>query len=436
MSSKNVLIVDDEPKVAFFLGKGLERSGHDYDISLAQSGEEALEILKKSRVDLLVTDLRMPGINGLELIRWVKASSPDTRTILITAYGNDEVEAEARRLEAYRYITKPFDIGDFTETVKRALGDVAVSRPGLTVLSDKTFDSIIQQLESLRRDVGARCIFLADTQGQSLAKVGYSEGLAKSTLLALLAGGFATTGELARQFGNGEAANLNFHQGSRYEIYSSNVGDNLFISLVFEKTEQKSRIGLVWLFVRRTVEELLNTLSTAADEAPSGGVGADFGSGVRSELDTLFEGEDSGPREAHVDSAEDDTKSRDEEAQPAEEATRSARSLAESGIDREHPVSADSVGSASSRSRGENRGASGPAKGAPRTSDLEASQSSLSKTGSSRPSDVRRSGEGAGSGSGGERGSSKPQTAKKGKAELYSLEEAIKLGLLPEDFEA
>jgi hypothetical protein len=49
---------------------------------------------------------------------------------------------------------------------------------------------------------------------------------------------------------------------------------------------------------------------------------------------------------------------------------------------------------------------------------------------------VRRSGEGAGSGSGGERGSSKPQTAKKGKAELYSLEEAIKLGLLPEDFEA
>ena len=435
MSSKNVLIVDDEPKVAFFLGKGLERSGHDYDISLAQSGEEALEILKKSKVDLLVTDLRMPGINGLELIRWVTASSPDTRTILITAYGNDEVEAEARRLEAYRYITKPFDIGDFTETVKRALGDVAVSRPGLTVLSDKTFDSIIQQLESLRRDVGARCIFLADTQGQSLAKVGYSEGLAKSTLLALLAGGFATTGELARQFGNGEAANLNFHQGSRYEIYSSNVGDNLFISLIFEKSEQKSRIGLVWLFVRRAVEGLLNTLSTAADEAPSGAVGADFGSGVMSELDTLFGEEDSDPQERRVDSPEDAPKSRDEEA-PVEEATRSARSPAESGTDKEHPVSADSAGSKSSRSRGENRGASGPAEAAPRTSDLETSESSPSKTGSSRPSGVRRTGEGAGSGPGGERGSSEHQPAKKGKAELYSLEEAIKLGLLPEDFEA
>ena len=105
--SKHILIMDDEPKVAFFLRSALERSEGDFQVSTARSGEEALEVLDGSEVYLLVTDLRMPGLSGLELIRWVREASPQTRTILITAYSDNEVEAEARRLEAYRYITKP-----------------------------------------------------------------------------------------------------------------------------------------------------------------------------------------------------------------------------------------------------------------------------------------------------------------------------------------
>ena len=130
MTSKHILVVDDEPRVAFFLSKALEHADQDYDVSIAHSGEEALEIISRSSIDLLVTDLRMPGISGLELMRWVKNSSPKTRTILITAYGNDEVETEAHRLEAYRYITKPFSLDAFTQVAQEALRDMA------TILSD------------------------------------------------------------------------------------------------------------------------------------------------------------------------------------------------------------------------------------------------------------------------------------------------------------
>ncbi len=295
MRTKHILIVDDEPKVAFFLSKALERSGQNYRVETTQSGEEALEVLSRTSVDLLVTDLRMPGISGLDLIRRVRASSPQTRTILITAYGSDEVETEARRLEAYRYITKPFDIGDFTEAVQGALGDVAISQPGLTVLSDKTFDAITQQLDNLRQDIGARCILLADMQGQCLATVGYTEDLKSATLLALLAGGFATSGELAHQFGDEEAVNLNFYQGTRHEIYSANVGENLFVALVYDRETQASRIGIVWLYTQRMIERLLPILSTARDEPAGEAMDAGFGSAVMTELDTLFSEEPTAP---------------------------------------------------------------------------------------------------------------------------------------------
>jgi DNA-binding response OmpR family regulator len=288
MTARHILIVDDEPNVATSLGKVLEHSDQGYRVSIVHSGEEALELLDHSPVDLLITDLRMPGITGLDLIRWVKASSPQTRTILITAYGNDEAEVEARRLEVYRYVTKPFDVGDFVQTVQEALQGIAASQLGLTILSDESFEAIVRQLDDLRRDVGARCIFLADMQGQRLAEAGNTEGLDAATLLSLLAGGFATSGELARQFGSGQAINLNFHEGSRHEIYSANVGESLFLIMIYDRQIQASRIGIVWFYTQQAIESLLSVISTAEASAPERSLDLDFGDSLKAEMDMLF----------------------------------------------------------------------------------------------------------------------------------------------------
>lgn len=290
MTGNHILIVDDEPRVAFFLSKSLEHTKQNYNVSIAHSGEEALEILNRSSIDLLVTDLRMPGIDGLELMRWVRASSPHTRTILITAYGNDKVEAEARRLEIYRYITKPFNMDDFTKAVQEALRDVAVSQPGLVVLSDKSFEVIAQHLEDLSRDVGAQCIFLADMLGQRLVEVGVTKGFDSTTVLSLLAGGFATTSELARYLGSEKAINLNFYEGARYEIYSANVGNNLFLAMLYDRKGKASRVGLVWLYTRRAIKRLLAILSTADAVAPAQPLDAEFSASLMTELDSLFPG--------------------------------------------------------------------------------------------------------------------------------------------------
>lgn len=289
MGNKHILIVDDEPRVAYLLSRALERTNKGYHVTIAHSGEEALEVLERSPVDLLVTDLRMPGISGLDLIRWVRASSPRTRTILITAYGDDEVEAEAHRLEAYRYITKPFDMADFTRAVQEALREVALAQPGWVVLSDECFEAIATQLESLRQETGAQCVFLADMQGQRLVEVGDSEGLDTAALLALQAGGIAASAELARQLGDDSAFNLNFHEGSRYDLYAASVGESLFLSLVCDRQIQPSRIGLVWLYTRRAIERLRALLSSAQAPPPSLPIGEEFGASLAAELDALLQ---------------------------------------------------------------------------------------------------------------------------------------------------
>jgi len=196
MVSKHILIVDDEPKVGFFLGRSLKLTNKECEVSTARSGEEALEILKEAPVDLLITDLRMPGISGLELIRWAQATRPETQTILITAYGSDKVKAEAQRLKVYHYITKPFNVREFTAVVKKALQKMAVTKPGFAIFSGQAFEEITEQLEQLRNDIDARCIFLADAQGQRLTEVGLTEGIDSSLPPVLPTSSRATASEL------------------------------------------------------------------------------------------------------------------------------------------------------------------------------------------------------------------------------------------------
>ncbi len=118
---KRILIVDDEAIVAFFLMEGLKGLGDDYEVRTTESAELALEQLSRTPFDLAVIDYRLPGLSGLDLIEQLKDVSPETQTIVITAYSSPELEDEAHRLQAYRYLEKPFHIQELMCTVREAL---------------------------------------------------------------------------------------------------------------------------------------------------------------------------------------------------------------------------------------------------------------------------------------------------------------------------
>lgn len=106
MSIEKILIVDDEALIRQFLVEALERK--NYDVDVAKNGNEALSLLKQKNFDLVITDMKMPNLSGIDLLRKIKELSPHTLVIVMTAYGTIENAVEAMRLGAFNYILKPF----------------------------------------------------------------------------------------------------------------------------------------------------------------------------------------------------------------------------------------------------------------------------------------------------------------------------------------
>ncbi|MBI3291304.1 MAG: response regulator, partial [Elusimicrobia bacterium] len=103
--AERILIVDDEEASRELCRDFLEADG--YTLQVAEGGEAALRLLEPSPCPLVITDLNMPQMNGLELLRVIKQRYPDTEVILITAYGEIKTAVEAMRDGAFDYITKP-----------------------------------------------------------------------------------------------------------------------------------------------------------------------------------------------------------------------------------------------------------------------------------------------------------------------------------------
>ncbi len=114
-----VLVVDDEQSMRNMLAIALKQEG--YEVVTAEDGEAARREIEASSVDLIVSDIRMPGLDGIEVLRFAREHTPGTEVILVTAHASTASAVEALRLGAYDYVTKPFDIDELKLTVRRAL---------------------------------------------------------------------------------------------------------------------------------------------------------------------------------------------------------------------------------------------------------------------------------------------------------------------------
>ncbi|HWI40189.1 MAG TPA: sigma-54 dependent transcriptional regulator [Verrucomicrobiae bacterium] len=118
-TSAKILVVDDDASLRRVLEYNLQEEG--YDVLTAADGADGLRLFAEQLPDLVITDLKMPGVDGFQVLAAIKEKSPETLVIVITAFGAVETAVEAMKLGAYDYVTKPFNRDELKLTVKKAL---------------------------------------------------------------------------------------------------------------------------------------------------------------------------------------------------------------------------------------------------------------------------------------------------------------------------
>jgi DNA-binding NtrC family response regulator len=141
MSSTKILIVDDELIMRESLAGWLERDGHL--VQTSPSGEDALEKLKETRFDILLVDIKMEGMSGLDVLRHMKESDPDVAVVMITAYGSIPTAIEAMKNGAYDYMLKPFDPNELGVLIEKIV----------------RYQNQAREMQFLREEVKARTRF-------------------------------------------------------------------------------------------------------------------------------------------------------------------------------------------------------------------------------------------------------------------------------------
>ncbi|MGQ9474106.1 MAG: response regulator, partial [Candidatus Caldatribacteriaceae bacterium] len=106
---KNVLIVDDEKSFLLSLADGLSAYAADFNVLTAENSKEAVDILKSAKVDLVITDLKMPEMDGFELLAYMSRNSPSIPVIVMTAFGSPEIEERLQAQGISLYLEKPVD---------------------------------------------------------------------------------------------------------------------------------------------------------------------------------------------------------------------------------------------------------------------------------------------------------------------------------------
>jgi CheY-like chemotaxis protein/anti-sigma regulatory factor (Ser/Thr protein kinase) len=117
MIKTRVLVIEDESALRSMLADGLEQRGHE--VLLAHDGRDGLRVFEKERPDIVLTDLRMPGKRGIEVLRHIKTIQPEAKVVIMTGYGSEETAIEALRGGAINYLKKPFTFRDLYEVIEK-----------------------------------------------------------------------------------------------------------------------------------------------------------------------------------------------------------------------------------------------------------------------------------------------------------------------------
>lgn len=273
--AKQILVVDDHFEMLEFLRSMLELSNQDCEVLAVPSAEEGLLELRRAQFDLLITDVRLPGMSGFDLVRRVKALGREMPVIMITAYSSNQGRKEATDLGVYRYFQKPLDTDSVLTAVHTALHGESVTLPPAKPITTTSApatavsDDLQRRLDALRVDTGAMHLTLASAMGDILFSAGDGRQFDLPKLMSIVADNLSNSFLLADELGATEPFTLQYHVGDDFEFYCANVGRHHFLTLFFDMAARRGRIGTIWVFTQRAIKELLLLLNALPQKPAS-----------------------------------------------------------------------------------------------------------------------------------------------------------------------
>lgn len=264
---QHILIVDDDIELGALLAKAVADMSPSYSVKLARDVDEAMVQVRRSQTtenmfDLVITDIKMTGLNGLELLEALHALVPDLRTIAMTAYTSSEIAGRADELGVQAYLTKPFMISEFRSVVRSTLDAPIRHRPPAT---DRTIgpahpqrEEISRALASLRAMTAADAVFLLRNDGTLIEADAHEAGRDVASLgTALQTAQQAITEQMTRLFDQSCAVKQSFFGTDAYSVCTYRIDGVYTAAVVFGP---EVREGQVWYYVRDAAATLSRAL--------------------------------------------------------------------------------------------------------------------------------------------------------------------------------
>jgi CheY-like chemotaxis protein len=250
-----IIIVDDQREVRRMLRAGLETLGPDIHVTDVPSGEEALLVISQKPADLLVVDVRLPGITGLELKERAKERNPELKLILITGLADPDTRQRVSQAGAEAYFFKPINMADFLETVERCLGIIPDIAPAQE--EKAASHNLPDYLSSLRQSLAATAVILMDERGRAVAQAGdMPEFGSESNVIPSIMATLSTSRKVSYFLGMKTPENLLYFRGIKYDLALAHVAETVALLMISEANPASDALDRMLVAFQSAIREL------------------------------------------------------------------------------------------------------------------------------------------------------------------------------------
>lgn len=278
MLSKRILLVEDQKESAEVFRAGLENLDHSFQVIAVTSAEAALKELDKGGFDLLIADVLLPGISGLELMARFRRRNPKTKVILVSGVHDQEIRKQVARSGAEAFFFKPVELADLLDAVERLFGlaesllppEISAVKEGLAA-KERPAKQIADQLSELRFNLQALSVGLINERGQILARAGALPDLEiETSLMPHLMSAFFAAGRIAAFAKSPYPDDLQVFRGKEYFLHLSSISPS-YALLLITKPMPPARMAAQVEALQKSIGHLaqeLNRLEKATQPAP------------------------------------------------------------------------------------------------------------------------------------------------------------------------